>query len=189
MRALFAGVVVLSMGTGACALITGLNDYEGHPGSDSAASRVLVDGAAVPSDDSGDPPLNDPPTDDAAESDVASDAAWVIIDDSSDAALSADVNTTCDTTTCGGCCSNGQCVGGESVATCGKGGGLCTDCTSMGGACTSGACATKAPDAGAAKTCTASKCSPCIPVYQSSCCKSDMTCGCKTNFGGSGSCN
>jgi hypothetical protein len=191
MRALFAGVVVLSMGTGACALIAGLNDYEGHSGSDSAASRVTVDGAPVATDDSGDMPLNSdpPPTDDAAESDVAPDAEFIINDDSSDAALSPDVNTVCDTTSCPGCCSNGQCVGGESVATCGKGGGLCKDCTSMGGACTNSACATKAPDAGPPKTCTASKCALCIPVYQSSCCKSDETCGCKTNFGGNGSCN
>jgi hypothetical protein len=190
MRALFAGVVVLSMGTGACALVAGLSDYEGHPGSDSAASRVVVDGAPA-TDDANDTPLNGEAaaTDDANEPDVGADGDFIITDDSTDAALSADVNTTCDTTSCGGCCSNGQCVGGESVATCGKGGAQCKDCTSMGGACTSNACATKAPDAGPAKTCTASKCSPCIPVYQSSCCKSDMTCGCKTNFGGSGSCN
>jgi hypothetical protein len=187
MRALFAGVVVLSMGTGACALIAGLNDYEGHSGDDSSVANVIKDDAPVATEDANDPPLNGEAaaTDDANEP-VGSDADWVITDD---AALSPDVNTTCDTTTCPGCCKNGQCVGGASVATCGGGGGLCTDCTSMGGACTSGSCTTKPVDAGAPKTCTASKCQLCIPVYQSSCCKSDQTCGCKTNFGGNGSCN
>jgi hypothetical protein len=38
-------------------------------------------------------------------------------------------------------------------------------------------------------TCSVSKCPPCIPVYQSSCCKSDGTCGCHSNFGGNGGCN
>jgi hypothetical protein len=191
MRALFAGVVVLSIGTGACAVIAGLDGYEGHMGDnpDSSVASVLKDGAAVNTGD-GDPPLN---TDDGTGGDandpVQSDAPWIITGDS-DAALSPDVNTTCDTTTCAGCCTNGACVGGQSVATCGVGGATCKDCTSMGGACTSGACSTKVPDAAAKPVCTASKCPLCIPVYQSSCCKTtDETCGCKTNFGGNGACN
>ena len=61
MRALFAGVVVLAMGTGACALIAGLGDYEGAAGgSDSSPSRIVKD-SGVPvstTDDSGEPPLN-----------------------------------------------------------------------------------------------------------------------------------
>jgi hypothetical protein len=194
MRALFAGVVVLAMGTGACALIAGLGDYEGAAGgSDSSPSRSLKDAGAPlnATDDSGDPPLNEEAaaSEDTPDSDVGSDSPFIVGADPGDAMLSPDVDTVCSTTTCPGCCSNGQCVGGQSVATCGVGGGSCKDCTSMGGACTSGACTTKVPDAGPAKTCTTSKCSPCIPVYQSSCCKSDETCGCKTNFPPSNSCN
>ncbi|HTB75672.1 MAG TPA: hypothetical protein VK762_20615 [Polyangiaceae bacterium] len=191
MRALFAGVVVLSMGTGACGMIAGLSDYEGHLGDpDSSVASVVKDGATLSTSD-GDPPLN---TDDGTGGDAndpQSDAPWIITDDSTDAALSPDVNTTCDTTTCAGCCTAaGACVGGQSVATCGVGGTECKDCTSMGGACTSGACSTKVADAAAKPVCTASKCPPCIPVYQSSCCKTtDETCGCKTNFGGNGACN
>jgi hypothetical protein len=60
----------------------------------------------------------------------------------------------------------------------------------MGGACTNGACTTKVPDAAAKPACDPAKCPPCIPVYQSDCCKTtDQTCGCKTNFGGNGMCN
>lgn len=192
MRALFAGVVVVSMGTGGCALIAGLNDYQGHSGDgDSSVTSVVKDGAALSTDDGGGPPLNgDDSTGGDANDPMQSDAPWIITDDSTDAALSPDVNTTCDTTTCAGCCSNGACVGGQSVATCGVGGGECKDCTSMGGACSSGACTTKVVDAAAKPVCTASKCPLCIPVYQSSCCKTtDETCGCKTNFGGNGACN
>ncbi len=189
MRVLFAGVVVLAMGTGACALIAGLGDYEGAAGgSDSSVSRLVKD-SGVP-----DPPPNGEAaaSEETPDGNLGSDSPFVVVSDDadlSDAMLSADVDTTCSTKTCPGCCSNGQCVGGQSVATCGVGGGSCKDCTNMGGACTSGACATKVPDAGPAKTCTASKCSPCIPVYQSACCKTDETCGCKTNFGGNGQCN
>jgi hypothetical protein len=193
MRALFAGVVVLAMGTGACALIAGLNDYEGHTGADGAAPPVPGnDSGPVVSDDSSSPPLNgdDEPSSDGDTSEADPSDGYFVLTGDNDAALSADVNTKCDTTTCAGCCENGMCVGGQSVATCGMGGGACKDCTNSGGACTSGACATKAADAGAPKTCTASKCPLCIPVYQSSCCKtSDQTCGCKTNFGGNGQCN
>jgi hypothetical protein len=192
MRALFAGVVVVSMGSGGCALISGLSDYEGHVGDkpDSSVARVIKDGAGtVTIDDAGtardDEPAGEDASDAASDAAVASDGPWIIVipDDAGDAMLLPDVNTTCDTTSCAGCCSNGECVGGQSVATCGVGGGSCIDCTSMGGACTSGACTTKVPDAGT-KTCTVSKCGGCIPFYQSSCCKSDETCGC-TMFGSS----
>ena len=190
MRALFAGVVVLSLGMGGCALIAGLNGYEGKGDADGSTPIVdKDDGSVAVGDDTGTTPLNmgdDEP--DADVPDVAEGDGYYVLG-ADDAALSPAVNTTCDTTTCPGCCKGGMCYGGQSVATCGKGGGACLDCTSMGGACGAGACMTKAPDAGPAKTCTASKCAPCIPVYQSSCCKSDMTCGCHTNFGGSGGCN
>jgi hypothetical protein len=186
MRALFAGVVVLSMGTGACALIAGLDSYEGGPGGgDSSPSRVLKDGSPVVSDDTG--------TDPSAEAGATDDASDVPDSDGivsqSDAGLSPDVNTTCDTTTCAGCCMDGQCYGGGSVATCGAGGVSCTNCTSMGGACSStGKCETKVADAAPPPTCNATKCGGCIPFYQTGCCKSDETCGCKVQFG-SGSCN
>jgi hypothetical protein len=194
MRALFAGVVFVAVGTGGCALIAGLNDYAGHTGEspDSAVTSLLKNDAAVTPDDGGGRSLNEEPatTDDGTDAAAASDAPWIITGDPGDAALSPDVNTTCDTTTCAGCCSNGACVGGQSVATCGVGGGACKDCTTMGGACTSGACSTKVPDAAAKPVCNPSKCPPCIPVYQSDCCKmTDQTCGCHTNFGGNGMCN
>jgi hypothetical protein len=37
-------------------------------------------------------------------------------------------------------------------------------------------------------SCGATACAGCIPVDQSLCCKADHSCGCRTNFGGSGSC-
>jgi hypothetical protein len=195
MRVLFAGVVVLAMGTGACALIAGLGDYEGAAGggSDSSQSRIVKD-SGVPvstTDDSNDPPLigEAAASEDTPDGDVGGDSPFIVGSDPGDAMLMPDVDTVCSTMTCPGCCDNGQCVGGQSVATCGVGGGSCKDCTSMGGACTNGSCTTVVADAGPAKTCTISKCMACIPVYQSACCKSDETCGCKTNFGGNGQCN
>jgi len=188
MRLLFAGVVFVSVGTGGCALVTGLSDYEGRPSEspDSAVTSLVKDDAAITAD--GGRQLNDEPsTTDPTDSAVSSDAEWLIAFDSGDAALAADVNTTCDPSTCAGCCSNGDCVGGQSVATCGVGGGACKDCTSMGGACTSGACTMKPVDAGAPRMCTVSKCGGCIPFYQTSCCKTDQTCGCVVSFSG-GSC-
>lgn len=170
-------------------MLTGLSDYAEHTGDrpDSAVTSLLRDDAAVTTLDAGGGQLNDEPVS-SNESDAAaaSDAVWIITDDSGDAALAPDVNTKCDTTTCPGCCSNGECVGGQSVATCGVGGVACKDCTSMGGACTSGACTMKVADA-APPVCTISKCGGCIPFYQMSCCKSDQTCGCVVSFSG-GSC-
>jgi hypothetical protein len=188
MRALFAGVVVLGMSTGACALIAGLDSYEGGPagGGDSSLTSVLRDGSPVISDDSS----TDPPP---AEAGATDDGDVLDPDGSvseSDAGLSPDVNTACDKTTCAGCCMGGQCYGGGSVATCGAGGVSCTDCTDMGGACSSvGKCETKVADAAPPPTCTATKCTGCIPFYQTGCCKSDETCGCKVQIGGNGACN
>jgi hypothetical protein len=190
MRALFAGVVVVAMSTGACALISGLNDYEGHSGDadGSTTSPLTADDRGAPTDDGGGTPLNDPA--DTGTADVDNGDGYFVIDIPADAGLSPDVNTTCDTMTCSGCCQDGMCVGGQSVATCGKGGVVCKDCTRMGGACSSaGACTTKVADAAPPPACSVSKCPPCIPVYQSSCCKTDETCGCHTNFGGNGMCN
>jgi hypothetical protein len=187
MRALFAGVVVLAMSTGACALIAGLDSYEGGPGGgDSSIARVLKDGSPLIADDGdADPPGEAAATDDGGDDVLERDGSV----SESDAGLSPDVNTTCDKTTCAGCCMSGQCYGGGSVATCGAGGGSCTDCTGMGGACSSaGKCETKVADAAPPPTCSATKCTGCIPFYQTGCCKSDETCGCKVQFG-SGSCN
>lgn len=168
-------------------MIAGLDSYEGGPGGgDSSLTRVLKDGSPVNADDGGADP---PPTEGGATDDVGDvpDPDGSVAE--SDSGLSPDVNTTCDTTTCAGCCMSGQCYGGGSVATCGAGGVACTDCTDMGGACSStGKCETKVADAAPPPTCTASKCTGCIPFYQTGCCKSDETCGCKVQFG-SGSCN
>jgi hypothetical protein len=83
---------------------------------------------------------------------------------------------------CGGCCDmNGNCVGGQSTATCGTGGETCVNCGSR--SCNNGACSTIASDAG---RCTQTSCNVfttlCIPVYESPCCKSDGTCSCNINF-------
>lgn len=173
-------------------MMTGLSDYAERTGGspDSSVTSLLKD-AAVTTPDAGSQLNDEPVSDSESDSAAASDAVWIIVDDSGDAALAPDVNTKCDTTTCAGCCSNGQCVGGQSVATCGIGGVACKNCTSMGGACnTNGACAMKVADAAAKPVCDPMKCPPCIPVYQSDCCKTtDQTCGCRTNFGGNGMCN
>jgi hypothetical protein len=86
---------------------------------------------------------------------------------------------------CGGCCdSNGNCLGGRSTSTCGKGGARCTDCAVGGQVCNAGLCsAPPAPDSGVSPmTCNRAVCftqTLCIPVYQATCCKADQTCGCQ----------
>ena len=89
----------------------------------------------------------------------------------------------CAPSTCGGCCaSTGDCVGGQSVATCGVGGQKCQDCTSS-GACSQGSCATRAPEAGPPPMCVPATClaaSHCAGYpFQGGCCKPDQTCGCQ----------
>lgn len=189
MRLLFAGVVLVCTGSGGCALVTGLSDYAEHTGesADSSVTSLLkADAAVTAAPDAGGSELNDESVSiDTSDAAAPSDAER-IVDGSGDAAFAPDVNTTCDTATCAGCCSNGECVGGQSVATCGVGGVACKDCTNMGGACTRGACTMKVADA-SAPTCTVSKCGGCIPFYQTSCCKADQTCGCVVSFSG-GSC-
>jgi hypothetical protein len=87
----------------------------------------------------------------------------------------------CSPEVCGGCCdSNGFCHGGQSAGVCGTGGRACLACSS-GQGCTNGACV--ADSGGPPPTCTASSCTNvCIPVYQSPCCKSDGTCGCRVTM-------
>lgn len=169
-------------------MIAGLSGYEGRAGAEGADSAVASllqaeDAASTEDGSSVDDGQANPSGGDAGfNADAQSTGA-----DDSGSALAPDVNTACGPTTCAGCCSNGECVGGASVATCGVGGGACKDCTNMGGACTGGACMMKVADAGPPKTCTASQCGGCIPFYQTSCCKSDQTCGCVVSFSG-GSC-
>jgi hypothetical protein len=85
--------------------------------------------------------------------------------------------------TCMGCCtSEGQCAFGTSADTCGTGGQMCQNCgTNL--ACVNSNCATPpVADSGPPPSCTPSACNQhvCIPVWQATCCKSDMTCGCYT---------
>jgi hypothetical protein len=137
---------------------------------DAPGDEVLADEA-----DNGDAETND-------DADTGNDDA-----ETADAYL--DAQPACGPASCGGCCSRGQCVGGQSVATCGLGGGVCQDCTSTGACSTSGTCVTPSIDAGIG-TCVVSQChNACIPVYQSSCCKSDQTCGCQVILGSKGACN
>jgi hypothetical protein len=163
-----------------CAAISGLGDYEEMPASGNTAllQPVGEDGASSEAGVT---------ADDASVGDDTGTSVDPLFDAGEYPDVDFDAPPPCGTT-CGGCCMNGSCVGGQSVTTCGIHGDLCEDCTSMGGACSAGACTTPVKDAGVNKpSCTS--CAPCIPVYQSACCKTDDTCGCKTNFGGSGSCN
>jgi hypothetical protein len=90
---------------------------------------------------------------------------------------------------CGGCCNvNGLCVGGRSTDTCGVNGATCVDCQSGGNVCSDGVCVPPSEDAAPPPACTLARCLsfdagvPCVPVYQTSCCKSDGTCGCVVEF-------
>lgn len=87
----------------------------------------------------------------------------------------------CGPENCGGCCTDtGDCAGGLSKTTCGLRGARCRDCAD-GLACEEGACV--APSDAAAPECSPAACAnTCVPVYQSACCKSDGTCGCRVNF-------
>lgn len=184
MRLFVGGLVIMATGLGGCAAISGLGDYgEGTSIDPDSSTSQLVKDSGPFATDGNDVPDTGTPSDDTADPDG---------DPVNDAAGLADVNPdsapACSTITCGGCCMNGECVGGQSVSTCGKGGGLCKDCSGMGGGCsTAGACIPYV-DSGPPPTCDKSKCPPCIPVYQSTCCiQPAQTCGCITNFGG-GSC-
>ena len=87
----------------------------------------------------------------------------------------------CSSGNCSGCCNaSGECVGGQSTATCGAGGASCIDCSPTGLVCSGGACSAPAPEAGPPSTCDPGACAQtlCIPVWQAGCCKSDNTCGC-----------
>jgi hypothetical protein len=177
MRLRVASVLVLVFGASACGAIAGLDGY---------SEKELTE-ASLEGPDSGDEATTDStaPGDDAAEDVTSSNDAMSIPDVDIDALAACGPGSSCK-----GCCMNGTCVGGQSVSTCGVGGDLCVDCTSKGGACSStGTCTTPPKDAGTVAACNATKCLACAPVYQSGCCKSDNTCGCKVNIPPSNTCN
>jgi hypothetical protein len=86
---------------------------------------------------------------------------------------------------CHGCCADNNCNGGQSDDSCGVGGQACVNCLSSAMACANGQCAPPLAVDAAQRTCTLSTCAKanlCIPVWQSSCCKSDGTCGCQVDI-------
>lgn len=189
---LLAAVTAIACG-GACGQIAGLADYStGASSLDSSITATLPPEASA--DDAGEgagdagPPGNDTGTvgDPGFEAGEGEDAADP---DAGDAGPldAGDPNQVpdgyaCGPDTCGGCCNvAGDCVGGQSVATCGVAGQRCDDCTEA-GACSQGSCAAPPPDAGPPPMCVVTSCSTknCagFPI-QGACCKSDQTCGCQ----------
>ena len=159
----------------------------------SAAPEVGWGGTEVsadeltPADDATDAPVAAMDAGDASSPDVgrgngAADAtSEALVEQLPEASVDAsDARPMCTRSTCGGCCTAaGDCVGGQSVATCGTKGATCADCTQTGQSCNGGVCSSAPHDAG---TCTMLSCTTlsnlCIPVWQQPCCKSDETCGC-----------
>jgi hypothetical protein len=179
---------------GACSQIAGLAEYSTGESSPDSSSFTRIPTAAS-AEDASERPGNDGPPEPApgaigdpgsvpGEEQDADDA------DQGDAGQPIDAGDpsqipdgyACGPDTCGGCCNaTGDCVGGQSVATCGVGGQNCKDCTAS-GACSQGSCATPSPDAGPPPMCVVASCSTrnCagFPI-QGACCKSDQTCGCQ----------
>jgi hypothetical protein len=184
MRSVSFGVVLLAILANGCASISGLGDYQEGP---SGGSEAAISGSDASTGGVDSSPGEDVWVDDGG-ADGLDDGSQIV-----DVVIPADVDL--DAPQCGPtvscasqhCCSNGQCVGGLSVNTCGTG-GACKDCTSIGGACTNGACTTPVVDAAPAPTCNAKNCGGCTPFVDKGCCKSDMTCGC-TSIWTSGPCN
>ncbi len=176
------------VGEVACAQVAGLPDYSvgaSTTGPESSTPVVQDDTSVDATTDNVD---NEAPSEpDAEEIGSVDDAEASASDASGDAGPSDGSNAApdgyaCGPDTCGGCCSStGDCVGGQSVGTCGVGGQACKDCTTS-GACVEGACATPPPDAGRPPMCVMASCSPSLcagfPI-QGPCCKSDQTCGCQ----------
>jgi hypothetical protein len=210
MRGFFGAVVLLALGVGACGLISGLSGYgasngttDGSLSSPTPEDASLLDrsrqnaDASVPSGDAGDMTRQDEGTSEGADTSPGETAPDSAANDASDVAdvgnapdVALDALPDCGPSNCSNCCSNGMCVGGRSVTTCGAGGATCTDCTSKGGACGSnGACTTPAPDAAPPPACDANKCGGCDGFYEIGCCKSDQTCGCRIYWVPGSSCN
>jgi hypothetical protein len=175
--------------TGACASVEGLSQYSTVSGD---GSVTVTQDVAVPGDDGSavddnaqvpDAPGSDDVVDPADGSGMTDVGTPPMDASSGDAAP-----PPCNSTSCNGCCINGVCSGGNSVATCGRHGAQCTDCTSHGGACNSGVCGTKPADSGTTTTgqCTSTSTSGCGPcsgtAIYNTCCKSDHTCGCQFTF-------
>jgi hypothetical protein len=93
---------------------------------------------------------------------------------------------------CGGCCkATGFCAGGQSADSCGTGGVACVDCTAGGMVCSGGACVLASTvEAGPPPPCDPNACTMrCYAfVYETGCCKSDMTCGCQVQIPTKGEC-
>lgn len=197
-------------GASACGALDGLSSYESGSGPSDSGTINPVDARSNQSptgdDDSVDSDTGDPyetgPTDDSSPTELEAgddlsdgggspvhpgDGSPDDVENIPDVAL--DVATACTAMTCGGCCMNGMCYGGNSVNTCGKGGSACKDCSSQGACSANGSCSTPQVDSGQQKSCNASQCLVCIPVYQQGCCKSDDTCGCQVVIPTRGSCN
>jgi hypothetical protein len=193
------GAVVLTVIVGACAQFAGLQDYtSGDPTQpDSSVSPAKLEPSAYEaSDERGEGALDDAggqgegstPGPDLEPDDGAADAAETSVPgEPSDAGKPTDASLVpdgyaCGADTCGGCCNAaGDCVGGQSVATCGSGGPKCKDCTSA-GACSQGECTTPLPDAGPPPICMFGSCSNSNCAFfpiQGACCKLDQTCGCQ----------
>ncbi len=212
MRAFVGAVVLLTIGVSACGVITGLSGYGDGAGtmdgslSPPTPDASLVDRARGGEDSSVSVGAEASETtgqdEGPSEGTDASTNADATADDSaaSDASGGGDANNIpdvaldalppCGPSTCSNCCSDGMCVGGRSVTTCGAGGANCKDCTSMGGACGSnGSCTTPAVDAAPPPACDSTKCTGCDLFYEMGCCKSDDTCGCRIYWVPGSPCN
>ena len=185
--------VLAVVGAVACAQLAGLPDYSAGasttglesstPGEQTDATVDAtsddVGGDEVGNDDQSEPDVEEIGDLDAADA-GASDAS--VDADSSSGSNGPPDGYACGPETCGGCCTTtGDCVGGQSVGTCGVGGQACKDCTSS-GACAQGACTTPPADAGPPPMCVVTSCSSSLCAgfpFQGPCCKSDQTCGCQ----------
>jgi len=177
-RLLRVSLALTAMAVGGCAAVSGLGNYKvGSDGGESPNDSGLGDDGSDGADLVTDGGISPMPSELGDGSPVYESGALPDIQ--------YDAPPACGPATCGGCCSNGVCVGGGSVATCGAGGRACEDCTGMGGACTNHACATAPADAGPTSACKVSACTGCIPFYQTPCCKADQTCGCEVSFSNS----
>jgi hypothetical protein len=181
MRILSAGPLALAFAMSGCAALAGLGDYKEQPAHDDTALNT-TDGTAPDSD------AASPGSDDNGDEETGSEDGGLVFESGPLPDIDLDAPPPCGAGNCGGCCMNGECVGGHSVNTCGTGGALCKDCTNNGGSCSSsGQCKTAAPVDAAAPppACKASSCTGCIPFYQMGCCKADQTCGCEVSFSNS----
>jgi hypothetical protein len=178
-RLIFGAALLLGATVGACAAVSGLNDYSPADGDGSA--RETEDSGSGLGDDgqAADEPEGSPGTGPSTDSGPGDEAVVTppITDSGRDGPLS------CGPTSCSGCCDpSGICHGGASVDTCGKAGAACADCTNNGGSCNSGTCGAAPKDASTSYQCTSTNvtaCTSCSAVLYTSCCKSDHTCGCQ----------